>query len=110
VVPQAPKGEKRPKAANHRNAVSASESKGIQLEPAGSQKPEADSPHLYIQRLLPAYWYLGAFLTLTALTEILRLRLGMTMRAGRQYRNAGSFLRKELGEALRIGSKNLAKN
>ena len=25
----------------------------------------------------------------------------MTMRAGRQSRNAGSFLRKELGEALR---------
>ena len=25
-------------------------------------------------------------------------------------RNAGSFLRKELGEALRIGPKNLAKN
>ena len=31
----------------------------------------------------------------------------MTMRAGRQYRNAGSFLRKELGEALRIGPKDL---
>ena len=29
----------------------------------------------------------------------------MTMRAGREARNAGSFLRKELGEALRIGLK-----
>jgi len=29
----------------------------------------------------------------------------MTMRAGRDVRNAGSFLRKELGEALRIGPK-----
>jgi len=34
----------------------------------------------------------------------------MTMRAGRESRNTGSFLRKELGEALRIGPKNLAKN
>ena len=103
VVPQAPKGGKRPKAANHRHAIPPDESKGIQPEPAGSMKLEADCLHLCPQRLLPAYWYLGAFLTLTALTEILRLRLRMTMRAGRQYRNAGSFLRKELGEALRIG-------
>ena len=101
--PQAPKGGKRPKAANHRHAIPPDESKGIQPEPAGSMKLEADCLHLCPQRLLPAYWYLGAFLTLTALTEILRLRLRMTMRAGRQYRNAGSFLRKELGEALRIG-------
>ena len=36
-----------------------------------------------------------------ARTEILRLRLRMTMRAGRKASNAGSFLRKELGEALR---------
>jgi hypothetical protein len=75
--------------------------KGIQPEPAGSRKPEADCLHLCPQRLLPDYWYLGAFLTLTALTEILRPRLRMTMRAGRLSRNAGSFLRKELGEALR---------
>ena len=33
----------------------------------------------------------------------------MTMRAGRQSRNAGSFLRKELGEALRIGPKDFEK-
>ena len=75
--------------------------KGIQPEPAGSRKLEADSPHLYIQRLLPADWYLIAFLSYAPRTEILRLRLRMTMRAGRQYRNAGSFLRKERGEALR---------
>ena len=31
-----------------------------------------------------------------ARTEILRLRLRMTSRAGRKARNAGSFLRKEL--------------
>jgi len=68
---------------------------------AGSRKPAADCLSLYIQRLLPAYWYLGAFLTLTARTEILRLRLRITMRAGREARNVGSFLRKELGEALR---------
>ena len=43
VVPQAPKGGKRPKAANHRNAVSADESKGIKPEPAGSRKPAAGS-------------------------------------------------------------------
>lgn len=29
----------------------------------------------------------------------------MTVRAGREARNVGSFLRKELGEALRIGPK-----
>ena len=34
----------------------------------------------------------------------------MTMRAGRQYRNAGSFLRKELGEALRNTESFLAKD
>ena len=73
-----------PKAAYHRNAISPDESKGIQPEPAGSRKLDADCLPLYIQRLLPADWYLGAFLTLTALTEILRLRLRMTMRAGRQ--------------------------
>ena len=33
---------------------------------------------------------------MSALTEILRLRLRMTMRAERQARNVGSFLRKEL--------------
>ena len=96
VVPKAPKGEKRPKAANHCNAVPADESKGIQPEPAGSRKPAADCLPLYIQRLLPAHWYLVAFLTLTARTEILRLQLRMTMRAGREARNVGSFLRKEL--------------
>ena len=63
---------------------------------AGSRKPATDCLSLYIQRLLPAYWYLGAFLTLTARTEILRLQLRMTMRAGREARNVGSFLRKEL--------------
>ena len=47
VVPQAPKGGKRPKAANYRNGVSADESKGIQPEPAGSRKPAADCLHLY---------------------------------------------------------------
>ena len=99
-MPQAPKGEKRPKAANHRHAISPDESKGIQPEPAGSRKPAADCLPLYIQRLLPANWYLIAFLSYASRTEILRLRLRMTMRAGRQYRNAGSFLRKELGEAL----------
>ena len=73
------------------------------MNPKASSRnqPAADCLPLYTQRLLPANWYLAAFLTLTALTEILRLRLRMTMRAGRQYRNAGSFLRKELGEALR---------
>jgi hypothetical protein len=41
-------------------------------------------------------------------TEILRLRLRMT--SGREGKcNAGSFLRKELGEALRIGP-NICKN
>ena len=40
-MPKAPKGEKRPKAANHRNAVSADESKSIKPEPAGSRKPIA---------------------------------------------------------------------
>ena len=80
------------------------------MEPAGSRQPEADCLHLYPQRLLPADGYLEAFLTLTILTEILRLRLRMTMRAGRQYRNAGSFLRKELGEALRNTESFLAKD
>ena len=101
MVAPATKGGKRPKAANHRHAISPDESKGIQLEPAGSQKPEADSTHLYIQRFLPADWYLTAFLLYASRTEILRLRLRMTMRAGKLSRNAGSFLRKELGEALR---------
>lgn len=54
---QPDKGE-RPKAANHRNAVPADESKGIQPEPAGSRKQEADCFPLYIQRLLPADWFL----------------------------------------------------
>jgi hypothetical protein len=71
VVLKAPKGEKRPKAANHRNAVSADESKGIQPEPAGSRKLEADCLHLYPQRLLPADGYLIAAATLSAFTEIL---------------------------------------
>jgi hypothetical protein len=35
--------------------------------------------------------------------------LSVTYAAGRKSRYAGSFLRKELGEALRIGPKNLAK-
>jgi hypothetical protein len=39
-------------------------------------------------RCLPADRYLTIFLTLTILTEILRLRLRMTMRAGRKERNA----------------------
>ena len=55
--------------------------------------------------LLPADWYLPTFLSLTIFTEILRLRLGMTRKAGREAHNAGSFLRKELGGALRIGPK-----
>ena len=100
-MPKAPKGGKRPKAANHRHAFSPDESKGIQPEPACSRKLEADCLHLYPQRLLPADWHLTAFLSYASRTEILRLRLRMTMRAGRQSRNAGSFLRKELGEALR---------
>ena len=33
----------------------------------------------------------------------------MTSPAGREERNAGSFLRKELGEALRIGPKDFEK-
>ena len=56
-----------------------------------------------------ADWYLIANEALSSLTEILRLRLRMTVGAGGKARNAGSFLRKELGEALRIGPKNLAK-
>jgi len=36
-------GEKRPKAANHRHAVPADESKGITPEPAGSRQQEAGS-------------------------------------------------------------------
>ena len=96
VVPKAPKGGKRPKAANYRNAISPYESKGIQPEPACSRKPIADCLHLYPYRLLPADWYLAVAATLSAFTEILRLRLRMTMRAGRQYRNVGSFPRKEL--------------
>ena len=90
------KGGKRPKAANHRHAIPADESKGIQLEPAGSRKLEADCLPLYIQRPFPAHWYLIAFLSYASRTEILRLRLRMTMRAGREARNVGSFLRKEL--------------
>ena len=35
VVPKAPKGGKRPKAANHRNVVPADESKGIKPDSAG---------------------------------------------------------------------------
>ena len=38
---------------------------------AGSWKPAANCLLLCPQRFLPAHWYLGAFLTLTALTEIL---------------------------------------
>jgi hypothetical protein len=72
---------------------------------AGSRKQETDCLFLCPQRLLPADWYLIAFLSYASRTEILRLRLRMTMRAGRKARNAGSFLRKELGEALRIGPK-----
>ena len=71
VVPKAPKGEKRTKAANYRNGVFADESKGIQPEPAGSRKPEADCLPLYTQRLLPADWYLIAFLSYASRTEIL---------------------------------------
>ena len=96
MVPQAPKGGKRPKAANHRHAIPADESKGIQPEPAGSRKMEADCLHLCPQRLLPADWYLIAFLSYASRTEILRLRLRMMVRARRKSRNAGSFLRKEL--------------
>ena len=66
-MPQAPKGGKRPKAAHHRNAVPADESKGIQPEPAGSRLPSS-----LPQRLLPADWYLPATATLSAFTEILR--------------------------------------
>ena len=51
---KAPKGEKRPKAANHHNAILAYESKGIKPESARSRKPEADSFRLYRQRSLPA--------------------------------------------------------
>ena len=51
---------------------------------AGSRKLEADCLHLRPQRLLPAHWYLAAFLSYASRTEILRLRLRMTMRAGRQ--------------------------
>ena len=60
---------------------------------ARSRKLAADCLHLYPQRLLPAYWYLIAFLSYASRTEILRLRLRMTMRAGREARNVGSFLR-----------------
>ena len=76
------KGGKRPKAAHHRNAVPPDESKGIQPEPAGSRKLEADSPHLYIQRLLPADWYLAAFLTLTALTARILHRMRESTKVG----------------------------
>ena len=72
----------RPKAANHRNAVPADESKGIQPEPAGSRKQEADSPHLYIQRLLPADGYLEAFLTLTILTARILHRMRESTKVG----------------------------
>ena len=50
-----------------------------------------------------ADWYLIANEALSLLTEILRLRLRMTVGAGGKARNVDSFLRKELGEALRIG-------
>ena len=50
---------------------------------------------------LAADRYLIAYASYAACTEILRLRLRMTMRAGREARNVGSFLRKKLGEALR---------
>ena len=101
-MPQAPKGGKRPKAANHRHAIPADESKGIQPEPAGSREPIAFTfapsgsfPPTGIYRQLRHYRLLPRSFA----------SLRMTMRAGRQYRNVGSFPRKELGEALRIGPK-----
>ena len=65
------RGKKRHKAANHRNEVLTDESKGITPESAGSRKLEADCLHLYPQRLLPAHWYLIAFLSYASRTEIL---------------------------------------
>ena len=58
---KAPKGGKRPKAANHRNAIFAYESKIIKPESAGSWQLEANCFRLYMQRLLPADRYLSAF-------------------------------------------------
>ena len=59
---------------------------------------------------LPVYWYslVGWWESPLPCTEILRLRPRMTSRAGRKSRNVGSFLRKELGGALR-NTENLRK-
>ena len=82
VVPKALKGGKRPKAANHRHAIPPDESKGIQPEPAGSMNLEADCLHLCPQRLLPAHWYLGVFLTLTILTARILHRMRESTKVG----------------------------
>ena len=66
------RGKSRRKAANHRNAVPADESKGIKLEPASSRnQPEADCLHLYTLRPLPADGYLKANVSSSTCTEIL---------------------------------------
>ena len=90
VVPQAPKGGKRPKAANHRNAVSADESKGIKLEPAssrnqpaaGSWKPEADCLCLYILRLPPTDGYLAANVSTSTCTARILHRMRESTKVG----------------------------
>ena len=68
---KAPKGGKRPKAANHRNAILAYESKSIKPESARSWQQESDCFCLYRQRLLPADGYLLPIILNAAHTEIL---------------------------------------
>ncbi len=49
---------------------------------ASRTQPEADCFWLYMQWSLPAEWYLLPFVSYAVYTEILRLRLRMTVRAG----------------------------
>jgi len=67
--------------------------------------PRKELPDRAQEHRFPADRYLLTNEALSTHTEILRLRLRMTRPAGRLAHNAGSFLRKELGEALRIGPK-----
>ncbi len=73
---------KRPTAANHCNAVFAYESNGIKPDLARSRQPAAGCFYLCMQRLFPADWHLMTNDSYAACTEILRLRLRMTVRAG----------------------------
>ena len=104
IVPPLQRGEggagrhqrgERPEAANHCNSAFAYESNGIKPDPARSRQPEAGCFYLYMQRLFPADWYLMTNDSYAACTEILRLRLRMTVRAGRLYRNADYKLRRQ---------------